>query len=92
MNPKAVFLEDKELVKWWVSVVHDSRFDKVCTLAMASLATQKPPSGHLEGSLAFVDILVTFPEPVPTAAHFPSPGLVHDLPKRKTEESETKKA
>ena len=88
MNPKAVFLEDKELVRWWVNVAHDSRFEKVSALAMASLATHNP--ADVLGALSFINTLSTFTDPDISSVPFPSPGLVHETPKRKTETEKPK--
>ena len=82
MNPKAVLLEDKELAKWWVSIVHDSRFNKVSTLAIAALATIR--AEEVRGALTMLNILETFPNPEPKNTPFPSPGLVHEIPKLTT--------
>lgn len=83
MNPKAVFLEDKELVKWWVSVVHDSRWEKVGSLALATLAMRQSLTiEQLTGATEFAKILLTLPDSVPVSTRFPSPGLIHETPKR----------
>jgi hypothetical protein len=84
MNAKAVFLQDKDLVNWWVSVVHDSRYEKVMALGLATLAMKKPPTEVLMGACELDTILTTFPDPDFTSKPFPSPGLVHEIPKRKT--------
>lgn len=87
MNPKAVFLEDKELVKWWVSVVHDSRFEKVCSLALAAYCHRVIDIAQLSGAQGMLDLLSTFSDSAPTVSRFPSPGLIHETPKRTIEEA-----
>ena len=88
MNPKSVFLEDKELVKWWVVIVRDSRFSKVAALALASLSTHPE---KMPGAVAMLDMLEALPDPDFTSSPFPSPGLVHETPKRITDQPKTEK-
>ena len=90
MNPKSVFLEDKELAKWWVNIARDSRFEKVAVLAVARLAITSILPNRVEGGIAILDIMREFTDPDPTSPPFPSPGLIHETPKRITETDKPK--
>ena len=89
MNPKSVFHQDKELVKWWVSVVHDPRFEKVSALVFASVAMDHPE--HAPGAVSIFKAMNEFTEPQVIHAPFPSPGLIHETPKRIVEQPKTDK-
>ena len=91
MNPKSVFLEDKELVKWWVSVVHDPRFEKVAVLSIACICQRARNKDHMDGAGDVLDVMEHLADPLPSSTHFPSPGLVHETPKRITDQPKTDK-
>ena len=85
MGGKTILMGDKELAKWWVSVTHDDRFETICALARAELFEMNPPPDQVKGANIIIDTLTHFADStIDGARKFPTPGLVHQMPERKT--------
>jgi len=78
-TPREHFLRQKELVKWWVSIVSDPRFDDVTLHARSEFAVMEPSSAELHGAHGMLAMLHSLAEAEEQPASFPTPGLHHDL-------------
>ncbi len=48
-SSKSIFLKDSDLLKWWISIIHDDRFNKIKTFTRASLMEARPSGEQLIG-------------------------------------------
>lgn len=89
MSPKSIFLKDKDLAKWWVSVAHDDRFEKVASFVLAEIALSAPNQPYLEGAKGVLDTMATISDNPVDLLDSVSPGMKHaveSMPERpKTE-------
>lgn len=76
-SSKQQFLKDKELAKWWASIVGDERFDKVCTYLRASVMEEAPSKELISGVVQTLHILSTITQGEESFRDFPNPGLHH---------------
>lgn len=74
---KDIFLKDKELVKWWVSVTHNDRFEAILTFARAEIMENRPTQDQMIGSELLIHTLSTLAETEAASFDFPNPGLHH---------------
>lgn len=84
MSGKTLLKRDKELAKWWASVSHDDRFEQVCALARAELFEAGVSQEKLAGANLVITTLTEFVDNDAGSTKFPNPGLVHQMPERKT--------
>lgn len=77
-NGKALFLADKDLVRWWIEVSHNSNFEKVSALVESQLFHSGFTSEQMKGAESALNLLATFADSEePFANNIPSPGLIH---------------
>jgi len=85
---KRIFLRKEpgkqSLAEWWVSVVHDDRFEMVMTCARAETMELRPTQPQMEGIEMMLATLLTLPDNEPTFSEMPGPGLVHVMPTKQT--------
>lgn len=76
---KTEFQRDKELVKWWVSVVKDDRFDKMMVFVRSAMSELFLTDVQWTGAKKVLNVLTDLVEPDPSPSQIPSPGLIHQL-------------
>lgn len=81
MNAKENFLRDKDLVKWWVSITHDPRYDAVVTHARSMIMESAMERAEMVGARHILGVLETMAETPDKAFEFPSPGVIHNVDK-----------
>lgn len=77
MNGANLLRRNKELAYWWVSVIHDDRFDQVIALARAEMAEEGLETEKLLGANHAFNLIQTMTDNADYANEFPSPGLDH---------------
>ena len=70
----------QSLAEWWVTVVHDDRFQQVVTYARAHAYELHWPIERLIGGDDMLETLQTLADNEETFAEFPGPGLQHRMP------------
>lgn len=71
-----------DLRKWWISVVHDEKFDQVKLLARSEFLDINPAAEALQGALNYERILeglATAEDSGEDVLSHVNPGLNHDL-------------
>ncbi len=77
----------QSLAEWWVSVVHDDRFEMVMTCARAECMELSLSQEQMKGAEMMLATLLTLPDNEETFAPYPSPGLQHRMPEKNQPES-----
>lgn len=72
----------QSLGEWWVSVVHDERFEMVMTCARAESMEIGLSEAHLKGAEMMLATLLTLADNDPPFAEMPGPGLQHRMPEK----------
>lgn len=78
MATRDALLKEPELVKWWVTVCHDDRFEKLMTYAFGIVIESAPTRDQLIGMKLLEHALSTMTDNDPAPFSFPTPGLEHD--------------
>jgi hypothetical protein len=77
MSGQELLQRDKELLAWWISVIHDDRFERVMVHARAELSERTLDRAQMEGAnLAFVTLCEII-ESEPSGQFSPRPGIDH---------------
>jgi hypothetical protein len=81
---KRIFLRKEpgkqSLAEWWVSVVHDDRFEMVMTCARAECMELSLSQEQMRGAEMMLATLLTLPDSEEVFTELPGPGLVHRMP------------
>ena len=80
----------QSLAEWWVSIVHDERFEMVQSLARAHVCELHWGDSKLVGANAMLDELQALPDIEEPFAEMPGPGLQHRMPEKQTATTEQK--
>lgn len=93
MNPTTNFQRNRELVKWWVSIARDDRFELVITHAKAILMSNLKNSDQIQGVESLIATLETMTDNPEGDTPFPTPGLIHylDSPSNRQTDKPSKK-
>ena len=85
---KRIFLRKEpgkqSLAEWWVSVVHDDRFEMVMTCARAELMELGLGQEQMKGAEEMLTTLTTLAENEPAFESYPTPGLQHVMPTKQS--------
>lgn len=76
---KDLFLKDKALAKYWVSIARDDRFARIVTFARGAVMEALPRQEQLQGAEMVIDVLLHIADNPEDAPPFPSPGLIHNI-------------
>ena len=79
MTAKELFLQNKELAKWWAGIANDVRFDQVMLHAAAITLEGCPSPDQRMGVIFLKEVLLTLSEPESGPPLFAQPGLKHEL-------------
>lgn len=80
-SSKSILLKDTELTKWWISIVHDHRFDRVKTFARADIMEHRLTANQIIGcefALSTLESLID-PDAVQFDINDAEVGLNHNL-------------
>ena len=85
---KRIFLRktpgQQSLAEWWVTVVHDDRFEMVMTCARAECMELSLSQEQMRGAEMVLATLLTLPDNEPVFETYPTPGLQHRMPDKQT--------
>ena len=85
---KRIFLRKEpgkqSLSEWWVSVIHDDRFEMLATCARAEVMEMGLTQEQMRGAAAMLSTLLTLPDNEPDFEAMPGPGLIHHMPEKTT--------
>lgn len=81
MTAKELFLKDKELAAWWVSVCHDDRFERVLLYVRSALMDTQPERTEIKGAETVLAFLATISDNDPDILGLANPGLHHMIDK-----------
>lgn len=70
----------QSLAEWWVSVVHDDRFEMVATCARAESMELGLSEPQMKGAEMMLATLLTLPDNEVPFTEMPGPGLQHRMP------------
>ena len=70
----------QSLAEWWVSIVHDERFEMVMTCARAESMEIGLSEPQTKGAEMMLATLLTLADSEIPFAEYPSPGLKHHMP------------
>lgn len=79
MTAKDLFLQNKELAKWWAGIANDTRFDQVMLHAAAITLEGCPSPDQRLGVIFLKEVLLTLSQPESGPPQFAQPGLKHEL-------------
>lgn len=82
MSGKTLLQRDKELCKWFVSVIHDPRFEQVIGHVRTELCEADLPSDNLRGANHALALLQTITDNETGFDRVPGPGLDHRTPEQ----------
>ena len=75
----------QSLSEWWVTVIHDERFQMVLTFARAETMECRPTQPQMEGAEMMLATLMTLSDNEETFTAYPNPGIVHTMPVKTAE-------
>lgn len=81
MNASELLRRDKQLVEWWVGVVHNPQFDQVIAFVRAKLSEEPIEREQMLGVNKAIDTIRTISDGDESLQPFPSPGLTHNFDK-----------
>lgn len=91
MTASELLRSNDDICGWWVSVVHDRKFDQVIAFGRAKLSESTVTQEQMQGVNQFIKTLRNMTDNEENPTEFPSSGLIHDLspqPKTKEEKKE----